>query len=102
MGGQKRGFGEPKPAPVLATPAFDVNPISPLDEDGKAWMNWTPFSLPCNLTEQPAAIAPCGLTRDALPVGLHIIGRMFDDAGVLAAIAANDLADPQFEKAPQD
>jgi aspartyl-tRNA(Asn)/glutamyl-tRNA(Gln) amidotransferase subunit A len=87
--------------PAVATPAFDVNQISPVDEDGKAWMNWTPFSFPFNLTQQPAASIPCGFTRDGLPVGLQIAGRMFDDAGVLAAAAAYELADPQFEKAPQ-
>jgi aspartyl-tRNA(Asn)/glutamyl-tRNA(Gln) amidotransferase subunit A len=86
--------------PALATPAFDVGQLSPLDDDGKAWMNWTPFSFPFNLTQQPAASVPCGFTRDGLPVGLQIVGRMFDDAGVLAAAAAYELADPHFDKTP--
>lgn len=86
--------------PAVATPAFDAGQISPLDEDGNAWMNWTPFSFPFNLTQQPAASIPCGFTSDGLPVGLQIVGRMFDDARVLAAAAAYELADPQFHKAP--
>jgi aspartyl-tRNA(Asn)/glutamyl-tRNA(Gln) amidotransferase subunit A len=86
--------------PSVATPAFAVNQISPLDEDGNAWMNWTPFSFPFNLTQQPAASIPCGFTREGLPVGLQIVGRMFDDAGVLAAAAAYELADPHFDKTP--
>jgi aspartyl-tRNA(Asn)/glutamyl-tRNA(Gln) amidotransferase subunit A len=88
--------------PAVATPAFDVGQLSPMDEGGKAWMNWTPFSFPFNLTQQPAASIPCGFTSDGLPVGLQIVGRMFDDAGVLAAAAAYELADPQFEKVPPE
>ena len=87
--------------PSVATPAFDVGQLSPLDEDGRAWMQWTPFSFPFNLTQQPAASVPCGFTRDGLPVGLQIVGRMFDDAGVLAASAAYEAADPHFDKVPK-
>ncbi len=86
--------------PAVATPAFDVGQISPMDEDGKAWMTWTPFSFPFNLTQQPAASIPCGFTGAGLPVGLQVAGRMFDDAGVLAACAAYELADPHFDKTP--
>jgi aspartyl-tRNA(Asn)/glutamyl-tRNA(Gln) amidotransferase subunit A len=84
--------------PALATPAFDAGALSPVDEDGNAWMNWTPFTFPFNLTQQPAVSIPCGFTADGLPVGLQIVGRMFDDAGVLSAAAAYELADPHFNK----
>jgi aspartyl-tRNA(Asn)/glutamyl-tRNA(Gln) amidotransferase subunit A len=86
--------------PAVATPAFDTGQVSPKDEDGNVWMNWSPFTYPFNLTLQPAASIPCGFTRDGLPVGLQIVGRMFDDAGVLAAAAAYELADPQFDQTP--
>jgi aspartyl-tRNA(Asn)/glutamyl-tRNA(Gln) amidotransferase subunit A len=87
--------------PALATTAFAVGQISPLKGDGRAWMDWTPFSYPFNLTQQPAASVPCGFSGDGLPVGLQIVGRMFDDAGVLAASAAYEAADPHFDKAPK-
>ena len=87
--------------PQLATTAFDVGRVSPLDDDGNAWMAWTPFTVPFNLTQQPAASVPCGFTSDGLPVGLQIVGRMFDDAGVLAASYAYELADPHFDKVPK-
>ena len=86
--------------PAVATPAFNVGQISPIDEDGNAWMNWSPFTFPFNLTQQPAASIPCGFTHDGLPVGLQIVGRMFDDAGVLAAAAAYERADPHFDNTP--
>ncbi len=51
--------------PQLATTAFDVGRLSPLDDDGNAWMAWTPFTVPFNLTQQPAASVPCGFSATA-------------------------------------
>jgi aspartyl-tRNA(Asn)/glutamyl-tRNA(Gln) amidotransferase subunit A len=87
--------------PTVATTAFDVGQLTPLDDDGNAWMAWTPFSFPFNLTQQPAASVNCGFTKDGLPVGLQIVGRMFDDAGVLAASAAYEAVDPYGDRVPQ-
>jgi aspartyl-tRNA(Asn)/glutamyl-tRNA(Gln) amidotransferase subunit A len=87
--------------PSVATTAFDVGQLTPLDDDGNAWMAWTPFSFPFNLTQQPAASINCGFTRDGLPVGLQIVGRMYDDAGVLAASAAYEAINPTYDRAPQ-
>ncbi len=86
--------------PTLATSAFDVNQLSPLDDDGKAWMSWTPFSFPFNLTQQPAASVPCGFAANSLPVGLQIVGRMFDDRGVLAASYAYETSNPLYDRTP--
>jgi Asp-tRNA(Asn)/Glu-tRNA(Gln) amidotransferase A subunit family amidase len=36
-----------------------------------------------------------------LPVGLQIVGKMYDDMGVLAASYAYERADPHYEKAPE-
>ena len=87
--------------PAVAVPAFAVNEISPWPDDGFAWLSWTPFSLPFNVTQQPAASVPCGFTHAGLPVGLQIVGKMFDDAGVLAAAAAYEGADPHSGRRPQ-
>ncbi len=86
--------------PALATTAFNVGQLSPMDDDGRAWMQWTPFSFPFNLTQQPAASVNCGFTAAGLPVGLQIVGRMFDDAGVLAASYAYEQSNPLYEKTP--
>ena len=87
--------------PAVAVPAFDAGKLSPWPDDGFAWLSWTPFSLPFNMTQQPAASVPCGFTRAGLPVGLQIAGRMYDDAGVLAAAHAYEQADPHLEKIPE-
>lgn len=44
-----------------------------------------------NLTGQPALSLPCGLS-DGLPVGLQLVGRGGDDAGLLAIGAAVEAA----------
>ena len=72
--------------PTLAVAAFDAGREFP---PGKTrWIDWTPFSFPFNLTQQPAASIPCGFTKAGLPVGLHIVGRKYDDALVLRAARA--------------
>ncbi|MDH3453343.1 MAG: amidase family protein, partial [Gammaproteobacteria bacterium] len=49
------------------------------------WFDWTPFSYPFNLTQQPAASIPCGFTAAGLPVGLQIVGPRYGDGIVLRA-----------------
>jgi aspartyl-tRNA(Asn)/glutamyl-tRNA(Gln) amidotransferase subunit A len=78
--------------PTLSVPAFDVGREFP--EGVKRWIDWTPFSFPFNLTQQPACSIPCGLTRDGLPVGLHIVGPRYNDALVLRAARAFETARP--------
>ncbi len=62
------------------------------------WSHATPYTVPFNLTGQPAASIPCGLTGDGLPVGLQVIGPRFAEAVVLRACrayeAAHGLAQP--------
>jgi len=86
--------------PTVATPAFDTGRLHPDDGGGSAWLDWTPFSYPFNLTQQPAASVPCGFTKDGLPVGLQIVGKMYDDAGVLVAARAYEATHPLSDKAP--
>ncbi len=47
-----------------------------------------PYTLPFNLTGQPAASLPCGVTTAGLPVGLQIVGPQYGEALVLRAAAA--------------
>jgi aspartyl-tRNA(Asn)/glutamyl-tRNA(Gln) amidotransferase subunit A len=64
------------------------------------WMSWAEFSYPFNLSQNPAASIPCGFTKDGLPVGLQIVGRRFDDLGVLQMSAAFEAARPWASRRP--
>ncbi|MBG9389549.1 amidase [Caenimonas aquaedulcis] len=68
-------------AAELASPTND--PLRPLEHIG--------FTVPFNMSEQPAASINCGYTRSGLPIGLQIAGRRFDDLGVLQVSRAFEL-----------
>jgi aspartyl-tRNA(Asn)/glutamyl-tRNA(Gln) amidotransferase subunit A len=80
--------------PAVAVPAFEARPAghSALTPDNM--LGWTPFSYPFNLSQQPAATIPCGLTGDGLPIGLQLVGPMFGDALVLRAARAYESLRP--------
>lgn len=81
--------------PTLPLPAFEVGELVPRSgEWGTAWCDWSPFSYPFNLTTQPAASAPCGLTKDGLPIGLQVVGAIGADDLVLRASRAFEAAMP--------
>jgi aspartyl-tRNA(Asn)/glutamyl-tRNA(Gln) amidotransferase subunit A len=88
--------------PTLPVPAFGAGLLQPADPDNHGkWVNWTPFTYPFNLTQQPAASVPCGFTKSGLPIGLHVIGRMFDDRTVLRVCAAYESATDFAERRPE-
>ncbi len=80
--------------PTLAVAAFDVGREFPKTLKNSNWTDWTPFTYPFNLTQQPAASIPCGFTRAGLPVGLYIVGPRYADALVLRAARAFETARP--------
>jgi aspartyl-tRNA(Asn)/glutamyl-tRNA(Gln) amidotransferase subunit A len=85
--------------PTLSIAAFDAGKEVADKMLQERWTDWTPFSFPFNLTQQPAASIPCGLTKAGLPVGLHIVGPRYADALVLRAARAFETARPlQFPK----
>ena len=80
--------------PLGACAAGQLTPPSTDDED---WMVWSPYVAAFNMTQQPAASVPCGLS-DGLPVGLQIIGRRNEDAVVLRVAAAYERAAGGFRE----
>ena len=68
-------------AAELASPTND--PLRPLEHIG--------FTVPYNMSEQPAASINCGYTGSGLPIGLQIAGQRFDDLGVLQLSRAFEL-----------
>ena len=78
-------------APVTPTAGPPVETLY----NSEAFPRWTkgaPFTLPCNLTGQPAASMPAGLTKAGLPVGIQLIGPPRGDFHVLKAMRAYESA----------
>ena len=87
--------------PAVAVPAFEARAAGTQPMTPESMLGWTPFSYPFNLTQQPAATMPCGLTQDGLPMGVQLVGPMFDDARVLRAARALETRLPAPRPVPQ-
>jgi aspartyl-tRNA(Asn)/glutamyl-tRNA(Gln) amidotransferase subunit A len=74
--------------PGVSVPAFEAKTPDQWELALPKFLGWTPFSYPFNLTQQPAAVVPCGLTRSGLPISVQIVGPMHGDALVLRAARA--------------
>ncbi len=59
------------------------------------------LTRPGNLTGLPSISLPCGFSGDALPVGLQIIGKKWDEAALLRIAYAYEQATPWHERFPQ-
>lgn len=81
--------------PTLPIPAFAAGREVPEGGPYRRWIEWTPFTWPFNLSQQPAITVPCGFTAAGLPIGLQIVGPKYADALVLAAARAFESARPQ-------
>jgi aspartyl-tRNA(Asn)/glutamyl-tRNA(Gln) amidotransferase subunit A len=80
--------------PTLPIAAFAAGSEVPPGGGLESWIDWTPMTYPFNLTGQPAATVPCGLTAAGLPVGLQVVGPRYGDALVLRACRAYEAARP--------
>lgn len=67
-------------APTAPTAAFALGENS--DDPLAMYLNDV-FSVPASLAGLPAMSVPAGLDRQGLPLGLQVIGRAFDEQGVL-------------------
>jgi aspartyl-tRNA(Asn)/glutamyl-tRNA(Gln) amidotransferase subunit A len=61
---------------------------------------WTRITRIFDLTGQPAISVPCGLDPDGMPIGLQFAGRMWDEAAVLRAARAYEVARGPFPLPP--
>lgn len=86
---------------VLVSPAAAVLPFAaghevPPGSGLGRWVEWAGFSFPINLSQQPAAVVPCGRSRAGLPIGLQMIAGRGEDARLLDYAQAFETAFPTF------
>ena len=65
--------------PVVSFPAEHASPT----EDPARPFEHIVFTVPWNMSGQPAASIHCGFARSGMPIGMQIIGPRFDDLLVL-------------------
>jgi Asp-tRNA(Asn)/Glu-tRNA(Gln) amidotransferase A subunit family amidase len=99
-------MGAMREAAIAACQPYDfvLSPVSPVPTYAAEWAGPTndpkrplehiAFTLPYNMSEQPAASINCGYTASGLPIGLQIIGHRHDDLGVLQVSRAYEQLRP--------
>ncbi len=74
-------------SPVAPVSAFAAEHASPTNDPLRA-MEHIAYTLPANMSGQPAIAVPCAQGASGLPIGLQIMGRLHDDLGVLRVARA--------------
>jgi aspartyl-tRNA(Asn)/glutamyl-tRNA(Gln) amidotransferase subunit A len=75
-------------SPAVGIGAFGVRRLVPDGLQLERWLDWTPFSYPFNLGQQPACSVPMGRDADGMPLGLQIVAPKYADSDVLRAARA--------------
>jgi aspartyl-tRNA(Asn)/glutamyl-tRNA(Gln) amidotransferase subunit A len=100
-------------AAARATQPFDyvLSPVSPVPTYRAEWETPTndvtrplehiSFTMPYNMSEQPAASINCGYTTEGKPIGLQIAGHRFDDSGVMRLSRWFEIARSSQRKWPE-
>jgi aspartyl-tRNA(Asn)/glutamyl-tRNA(Gln) amidotransferase subunit A len=97
---------------IVATPTLSRTALSidhdfftPMEIDGETADTvrkaWYPYTLPFNLSGNPAVTLPCGFGADGLPIGLQLVGPHLGDARLLRAAALFETARPWADARPR-
>lgn len=83
--------------PTSPTPAFKIGEKA---DDPLAMYLSDIFTISANLAGLPAISAPCGFTKNNLPIGLQLIGKPFDEETILRAAYAFEQATEYHKRKP--
>jgi aspartyl-tRNA(Asn)/glutamyl-tRNA(Gln) amidotransferase subunit A len=87
-------------APTSPITAYSAEEATPGNDPDRPFEH-IGFTVPFNMSEQPAASICAGYDDDGMPIGLQIIGHRFDDAGVLRMAAAYEEIRPAGRPWPE-
>ena len=74
-------------SPVSPVVKFAAELASPLNDPQKPFEHIA-YTVPWNMAENPAVSINGGYDKQGFPIGVQIIGRRFDDLGVLGMAKA--------------
>ena len=91
--------------PTLAVPPVKLGVMDAMaDMSAVAWMRTifdrAPFTAPFNATGQPAISLPLHQSADGLPIGMHFVGRLGDEATLLQLARQLEQAAPWLGRRP--
>jgi len=87
-------------SPVAPNVAYEAELASPIHNPEEPFEH-IGYTVAFNMSDQPAASVNAGFTKAGLPIGLQIIGRRFDDVGVLRLSQAWEEMCPEKRPWPQ-
>jgi aspartyl-tRNA(Asn)/glutamyl-tRNA(Gln) amidotransferase subunit A len=93
--------------PTLSRTALPIEHdfFAPIEIDGETAdtvrKSWYPYTLPFNLSGNPAVTLPCGFGADGLPIGVQLVGPHMGDARLLRAAALYEQVRPWNDRRPQ-
>ncbi|MDO8732095.1 MAG: amidase [Actinomycetota bacterium] len=82
--------------PEIGSMRNDSDPAA----DFAAQSQFTPFTAPFNLTGQPAINLPLHWTAAGLPVGVQLVGRIYDEYTLISLAAQLESAQPWTTRRP--
>ena len=74
--------------PTVAPPVDTIYHTADFDR----WEHAVPFTVPFNLSGQPAGTMPAGVHSSGLPIGLQIVGDHWAESAVLRTMRAVETA----------
>jgi len=89
--------------PVSQVPPFDVEQRYVTEIGGvemATYIDWMKSCYFVTVTGHPAISVPCGFTTEGLPVGVQIMGRLWDEFGVLQLAYAFQQATEFWQRRP--
>jgi len=92
--------------PTLSRTALPIEQdlFDEIEIDGRRFAevrsNWFPWTMPFNLTGQPAISVPCGFDAAGLPIGIQLVGRFRRDADLLRLASVLEAAQGLLSRWP--
>lgn len=71
--------------PVMGTAAWSIEAIQKAGRDPDSVAARLRYTSPFDLSGHPTLTLPGGATQDGVPTGFQIVGRAFDEVGILSA-----------------
>lgn len=92
--------------PTLSRPALPIDQdfFGPIEIDNQSVENiraaWYPYTMPFNLTGNPAVSLPCGFDPAGLPLAIQLVARPGEDERLLRVAALFEQARPWAARVP--